>query len=47
VLHARVGNRVERGEPLFTLHAETKGELEYALAYATGGGEIIALGEEV
>lgn len=32
-LHIRVGNRVERGQPLFTLHAETPGELAYALAY--------------
>jgi thymidine phosphorylase len=47
VLHARVGNRVEAGQPLFTLHAEAKGELEYAMAYATGGGEIIALEEKV
>ena len=46
VLHARVGNRVEPGQPLFTLHAEAKGELEYAMAYATGGGEIIALEED-
>jgi thymidine phosphorylase len=32
-LHTPVGARVERGQPLFTLHAETPGELAYALAY--------------
>ena len=47
VLHARVGNRVEAGQPLFILHAEAKGELEYAMTYAMGGGEIIALEETV
>jgi hypothetical protein len=36
---------LEVGQPLFTLHAEAKGELEYAMAYAMGGGEIIALEE--
>jgi thymidine phosphorylase len=47
VLHARVGSRVEVGQPLLTLHAEAKGELEYAMAYAMGGGEIIALGGNI
>ncbi len=32
-LHVRTGARVERGEPLMTLHASAPGELEYALAY--------------
>lgn len=32
-LHIRLGDRIERGEPLFTLHAEAPGELEYALQY--------------
>jgi len=29
----RIGDRVRTGEPLFHLHAETSGELEYALDY--------------
>ena len=29
-LHARVGERVERGQPLLTLHAQSPGELQYA-----------------
>jgi thymidine phosphorylase len=45
MLHVRVGQAVTRGEPLFTLHAEAPGELEYALAYAASGGEIIVLEE--
>ena len=32
-LHVRPGDRVEKGAPLFTLHAETPGELAYALDY--------------
>ncbi|MGX6571298.1 thymidine phosphorylase family protein [Cupriavidus necator] len=32
-LHVRLGDRVEAGMPLFTLHAEAPGELAYALEY--------------
>ncbi|MCP6757153.1 thymidine phosphorylase, partial [Klebsiella pneumoniae] len=32
-LHVRLNERVETGQPLFTLHAETPGELAYALAF--------------
>jgi thymidine phosphorylase len=45
ILHARVGTRVETGDPLFTVHAEALGELEYALAYARAAGEIIGIEE--
>jgi thymidine phosphorylase len=45
VLHARVGRKIERGEPLFTLHAETEGALEYARRYASSGADIIGLQE--
>lgn len=34
-MHARVGDRIARGDALCTLHAETPGELAYALAYAS------------
>ena len=37
-LHVRVGAHVERGQPLFTLHAETSGEVAYALDYANEHG---------
>jgi thymidine phosphorylase len=45
LLHVRVGQALSRGDPLFTLHAEAPGELEYALAYAASGDEIIVLGK--
>jgi thymidine phosphorylase len=32
-LHVKLGDRVERGTPLFTLHTQTQGELAYALEY--------------
>jgi len=32
-IHVRVQDRVERGQPLFTLHAESLGELQYALSF--------------
>jgi thymidine phosphorylase len=32
-LHVRDGDRVVRGQPLFTIHAETRGELAYAVEY--------------
>ena len=44
VLHARLGARVDIGQPLFTVHAESAGELEYALAYAGGQDDIISIG---
>ncbi len=34
-LHVRVGQAIQRGQPLFTLHAENRGELSYALDYVT------------
>ena len=34
VFHVPVGTAVEVGQPLYTLHAEAPGELDYALAYA-------------
>jgi thymidine phosphorylase len=39
-LHARVGDKVARGDPLCTVHAETPGELAYALAYAVANPDI-------
>ena len=34
VLHVKVGDRISRGQRLITVHAETPGEMEYALAFA-------------
>jgi thymidine phosphorylase len=33
-LHVTVGERVEKDQPLFSIHAENPGELDYALDYA-------------
>jgi thymidine phosphorylase len=40
-LHVRVGTHVERGEPLFTLHAAAPGELAYALAYVRAHADVV------
>jgi thymidine phosphorylase len=40
-LHVRLGDRVEAGQPLLTLHAESSGELDYALAYAAGELDVV------
>ncbi len=32
-LHARLGARVSEGQPLFSIHSDSKGELAYALTY--------------
>ena len=43
--HAPVGMKVSRGQPLFTIHAETPGELAYSLTYATAHGDIVQIGD--
>ena len=42
-LHAPVGSTVDRGEPLFTVHAEAPGELAYALDYFAARPDIIVV----
>lgn len=44
-LAARLGDRVECGTPLFTLHAESPGELDYAVTYARAHPDIVEIGE--
>ena len=39
----RIGHRVGAGEPLFDVHAQTPGELDYALEYAAKHPDIFAL----
>ena len=43
--HAPLGRQVLRGEPLFTIHAETQGELAYSLAYAVANNDIVQIGD--
>jgi thymidine phosphorylase len=45
-LHVRMGEFVERGQPLFTLHAASPGELAYALEYASAQSETVHVVED-
>ncbi len=44
-LHTPLGAQVQRGEPLFTVHAEAPGELVYALAYVKTHADMIEIRE--
>jgi thymidine phosphorylase len=44
-LHVRLGDRVGVGQPLFTVHAQSRGELDYALHYVAAQPNIIGLME--
>lgn len=41
----QLGDRVERGQVLFVLHAETPGELEYATAYVDSQQGVVTMAE--
>lgn len=45
-LHAVLGAGVETGQPLYTVHAETEGELAYALDYIESHPNVIELEQE-
>ena len=45
-LHVRVGDFVERGQPLFTLHAGSPGALAYAADYAQGQADTVHVTQE-
>ena len=40
-----IGKKILLGEPLFTIHAETQGELAYSLAYAMTHDGIVQIGD--
>jgi thymidine phosphorylase len=42
-LHVRLGDRVQSGSPLCTVHAEAEGELAYAMAYASANPDIFRI----
>lgn len=44
--HAPLGARVEKGMPLYTVHAEAKGELAYALEYVRNHPDVIRVEAE-
>ena len=45
-LHVRTGEFVERGQPLFTLHADSPGELAYAVEYATSQADTVHVAQD-
>jgi thymidine phosphorylase len=44
-LHVRLGERVAKGAPLYTVHAAARGELKYALEFATPRADIVRIEE--
>lgn len=42
-LHVHLGDIVEAGQPIYTIHAESVGELNYAREFAGSNGDIIQL----
>jgi thymidine phosphorylase len=44
-IHVRLGFEVDTGQPLYTVHAETPGELAYALNFVEANEDIFELGE--
>lgn len=42
-VHAHVGEAIEAGAPLLTLHAETRGELDYARGYFARHADIVTV----
>jgi thymidine phosphorylase len=45
-LHVRLGEPVAAGQPLYTINAAARGELDYAVAYASTADGIIGLEEQ-
>ena len=44
-LHVKMGDLVEAGQPVMTVHAETPGELEYAMDFERASPAILQLAE--
>lgn len=40
-IHVKLGEPVERGQPLMTLHGESRGEMDYALAFAAANPDAV------
>ena len=45
-LHVQLGDRIEAGQPVCSVHAETPGELNYALDYAAANQDIVGISPE-
>ncbi|UTW47541.1 thymidine phosphorylase family protein [Bacterioplanoides sp. SCSIO 12839] len=46
-VHVQLGDQVRVGTPLFTLHAEAPGELQYALEFLDGHTDVVRIEEEL
>lgn len=46
-MHVRLGDKVEQGQALLTLHAQAQGELEYALQFYNSHPEAIQINKEI
>lgn len=44
-LHVRLGDEVDNSQPLYTIHAETPGELTYAMEFAGANDDVVCVGE--
>ncbi len=44
-LHVRLGDTIAAGEPLYTIHSESLGELTYAEDYASANPDVIRIGD--
>jgi thymidine phosphorylase len=42
---APLGSEVSRGQPLFVVHAQAQGELDYAFDYVLSQPDIVAIGD--
>jgi len=40
-MNVRLGHEIDKGQPMLHVHAETRGELAYALEYAARSGDIV------
>ncbi|MHC5019960.1 MAG: thymidine phosphorylase family protein [Planctomycetota bacterium] len=44
-LHVALGSEVDADQPLYTIHADSPGELDYSLNYALAGDPVIEIGD--
>lgn len=44
-LHVRIGDRIEKGEPLMTVHSDTEAELAYAQGYAGATADLVTIAD--
>ena len=45
LLHKRPGERVDQGDPLYEIHAETSGALDWARDYARSSATAFTIGD--